>query len=348
MPSLRGENGIALPITIFVITLLTITLAASFARVDADRAVAVGSGDVVSALTVAQSGLQAYFGTTNTRPPDGDSVRFYPPTVSGGYADVVAHVVKKPLDPLAPWIYVVRSTGYVIVPELGAAHQAVRTMAQFAQWQTGLIRQFAAFTAANDMSDQSDVTINGNDLCADSAAAWSVRTRSASDMDDGTYLPSAAIQSGSDNWVADTAGVHWSLIVNGAFVPDYPSLVTGETLYKSHVIQGNATLNNASGTGLLAVTGDLTTMGVLARWEGIVLVGGEIFFNADSTAFLGMVITGLDADSSVGGSAPNARIGYNSDAVYIHYDSCRVGQTLAALTGFAPVRNAWVDTWPSY
>lgn len=348
MPSLRGENGIALPVTIFVITVLTITLAAAFARVDADRAVAVGSGDVVSAATVAQSGLQAYFGTTNTRPPDGDSVRFYPPTVSGGYADVVAHVVKKPLDPLAPWIYVVRSTGYVIVPELGATHQAVRTMAQFAQWQTGLIRQFAAFTAANALDDRDPnaITIDGNDLCGDSAAAWSVRTRSSSDMNQGTYLPSAAIESDDDDWVADTAGVAWNLIVNGAFVPDYSSLVTGETLYKSHVIQGNATLNNAWGTGLLAVTGDLTTTGVLAKWEGIVLVGGEIFFNADSTVFLGMVISGLDADSSVGGSAPNARIGL--EPVYIRYDSCRVGQTIAGWTGFAPVRNAWVDTWPSY
>jgi hypothetical protein len=59
-----------------------------------------------------------------------------------------------------------------------------------------------------------------------------------------------------------------------------------------------------------------------------------------------MVISGLDADSSVGGSAPNARIGV--DPVYIRYDSCRVGQTIAGWTGFAPVRNAWVDTWPSY
>lgn len=343
-----NQRGMALPVTLFIITLMTIMLAAAFARVGAERETAVGASDAIRALTVAQSGLQAYLGSRTSRPPDGDSVRI---NVTGGYADVVARIVQRPADPRQKETYIVRSTGYVIVPALGATAQGKRTVAQFAQWQLGVIRQFAAFTVANSLDDRTPyrIAIDGTDFCGDSAPAWAVRTQTSGSYThgagEGTYLgrPLTVIESGTGKTVADTSGMDWSMIVNGTFVPDYTSLVTGDSLYKSQVIQGNATLNDASGTGLLAVTGNLTTSGVLARWEGIVLVGGEILFNADSTAFLGMVISGLDDQT---GSAPNARIG--NKPVYIRYDSCRVRQTLTGFTGFAPIRNAWVDNWASY
>lgn len=346
MPNLRRETGVALPVTLLVVVVLTITLAASFARVDADRAVSAGTGDAVTALAVAESGLQAYVASRASRPPEGDSVRFNLP---GGYANVVAHVLTRNADTTVPQLFIVRSTGYVVVPEHGAVHQAVRTVAQFAQWQVPVIRQFAAFTAANDLDDRNPYahTIDGTDLCGDSLPVWAVRTQRGSDMNQGTYVPDppGAIESGSAQSVADTTAVDWSMVVSGTFVPDYTALVTGETSYKSQVIQGDVTLADASGTGLLAVTGNLRTSGNFAGWEGIVLVGGEIFFDADSTAFLGMVISGLREQLS-GTGAPNARIG--EEPVYIRYDSCRVRQTLAGLAGFAPIGNAWVDNWASY
>jgi hypothetical protein len=290
--------------------------------------------------------LQRYLGSTASRPPDGDSVRY---NLTGGYADVVARIVQRPANPLAPETYIVRSTGYVIVPALGATTQGKRTVAQFAQWQPGVIRQFAAFTAINDMDDRSPykIRIDGNDFCGDSAQKWAVRTRYSSDMNDGTYLgrPPASVESGNGTQVADTTGVNWATIVYGPFTPDHTALITGDTLYHSYLIQGDATLNNAAGTGLLAVTGNLTTRGV-ARWNGVVLVGGEIFFgtsSGDSTAFLGMVISGLREQI---GSAPNAQIGVYP--VYIRYDSCKIRRALAALAGFAPVPSAWVDNWASY
>src|SRR5574341_710423 len=97
------ERGIALPVPLFIITLMTIMLAAAFARVGAERELAVGSSDAVNALAVAQSGLQRYFAyrdSLRARPRDGDSVRF---NVTGGYADVVARVSKRPVtDTLQP------------------------------------------------------------------------------------------------------------------------------------------------------------------------------------------------------------------------------------------------------
>lgn len=345
MPNLQRESGIALPVTIFVITLLTITLAASFARVDADRAVAGGTEDAVAALALAESGLQSYMGSQTSRPADGDSVRI---NLNGGYADVVAHVVQKPLDPVSPWMYILRSNGHVIVPEQGAVHLAARTVAQFAIWQTGVMRQFAAFTPANRVRDESTyrITIDGTDQCNDSTPRWAVRSRLSSRFDNGAYTGAKWLDD-DDEYVADTTGVIWNTVLSGAFVPDYKSLVTGESLFKSQVIQGNVTLNNVSGTGLLAVIGDLRTTGALVSWQGLILVGGEIEFEADSTEFYGMVISGLQAHSSVGGNPPNgARIG--AKPVGIRYNSCHVRQSIAWLTGFAAVRNAWVDNWATY
>src|SRR5574341_2271762 len=111
------ERGIALPVPLFIITLMTIMLAALFARVGAERDVAVGSSDAVNALAVAQSGLQRYLGSVTTRPPDADSVRY---NVTGGYADVVARIVESDTLTDGRMTYIIRSTGYVIVPALGA------------------------------------------------------------------------------------------------------------------------------------------------------------------------------------------------------------------------------------
>jgi len=146
--ALRNRRGIALPVTIFIITLMTITLAAAFARVGAEREVATGASEAISALTVAQSGLQRYLGVSTSRPPDGDSVRF---NVTGGYADVVARIVESDSLDDQKTMYVLRSTGYVIVPAQGATAQGKRTVAQFAQWQVGNIRAVAAFVAGRGL-----------------------------------------------------------------------------------------------------------------------------------------------------------------------------------------------------
>jgi hypothetical protein len=344
-----SRRGIALPLTIFVITLITVMLAAAFARVAAERALAAGSSDAVSALTVAQSGLQAYLGSRTSRPPDGDSVRY---NVTGGYADVVARLVESDSLDDRKTTYIVRSTGYIIVPALGANTQGKRTVAQFAQWQSGVIRQYAAWVAANDLHDQSPyrITVNGNDACGDSAATWAVRTQNSSSYThsagQGSYsgaFPSPN-ESGSGNQVANETGVDWSTIVSGGFVPEHTSLLTGDTLYGSYLIQGDATVSNASGTGLLIVTDDLTMSGAFASWSGLVLVGDEIRFLAtDSTVFRGMVISGLN-----GLLGSTHTIDFGATRVNIRYDSCRISKALARLTGFFPVPNAWVDNWASY
>lgn len=345
----RNERGVALPIALFVVTIMTVMLAAAFTRVGAEREMATGASDAVNALTVAQTGLQTYFGTRTGRPADGDSIRF---NVTGGYADVVARVVRRSADTLQKELYIVRSTGYVIVPALGATAQGKRTVAQFARWQVGNMRRIAAYVAANGATDQNpanQVRAGGADQCGTTPGIGSIRGASASSLSRGTYQPTAII-GGSGTQVADTTNIDWITIVNGGFTPDYRYINTADLGYKSQMVQGDATLNNALGRGLLIVTGNLTMSGSSAHWQGIVLVGGKIIFtNGTKSEFEGLVISGLN--ELLSGASPQAtQLGGVGGATWWHFDYCStyVDATLAALTGLVGVPNAWVDNWATY
>ena len=346
MAPVKNERGIALPVTIFIVTLLTITLAAAFARVNAEREIAVGTGDAVDALQIARSGLQRYMGTRTSRPPNGDSVRF---NVTGGYADVRAWIVQRPADTTRPQMYAVRSKGYVIVPAAGAKPQGVRTVAQFGYWQTPLIRRIAAFTAANGITAVSpgdSIRVRGNDQCGVTPAIPSVRAAAGSTLSYGSYSGAGNVISGTGAQVSDTAGVLWATLIGGGFIPDYYSMSLGNFSWRSQLIVGNATLSNNWGTGLLIVTGDLTTSGPSALWYGIVLVGGRLISNSSHTHFNGMAITGLNAQ--LGGPAPPAETIGASGRDHIDYWSCYVNNALSPLRALVPVRNAYVDNWASY
>ncbi len=349
-----NEQGIALPVTIFVVTLLTITLAAAFARVDAERAISVGTSDAVNALQVAQSGLQRYLGTRTVRPSNGDSVRF---NVAGGYADVRAWIVQRPPDTMLNQMYIVRSTGYAIVPAAGATPQGVRTVAQFGYWQTPSLRKLGAYTAANGVRalnpgggcSGNGICIRGADQCGLSADIPGVRGAAGSNLNFGEYAGSpATVIAGAGKQVADTTGIQWATMIGGGFVPDYYTMQTGLWNWASHLVQGNATLSNAWGTGLLVVTGDLTTGGSYAFWYGIVLVGGQIVFNSNHTHFNGIVISGLREQLTGAPPTRNDLGGVDSRRYHIDYWSCYVTSTLDRLKGFVPVRNAHVDNWATY
>jgi type II secretory pathway pseudopilin PulG len=357
----RRPNGFALPMTLFLIAILTLMLTAAFAKVQSDRRVGESSGANVSAIAVAKATLQQYLGATATRPLDGDSVRI---NVTGGYGDVIARVVRRPADTSANWIYIVRSAGHIIDPAQGADPQAVHTIAQFAQWQTGKIDVRAAYVSVNKVDDKKHGddanTIDGRDLASCGAAArdtFGLLVANGSDnvADDINLLGSPSGQyeaSWNSNAVADSTHIDWGTLIGGGFAADYASngsIRTGDNSYPSQVVQGDATLNG-SGTGLLIVTGDLTTpTNSNNSWKGIVLVGGTMTFgNQSADSIWGMVIVGLNHQLGTGVNGKQELFGFNNGSLYVRYDSCRIRQSLAPLTGFAPITNGWVDNWATY
>ncbi len=133
-----NERGFALPITIFLIAILTLMLGSAFTRAATENQIAGGSKATVDALFVAEAGLQKYFSQDFTdlespRPLSGDSVRL---DVPGGWAWVVPDVLKTPADTMDNFRYIIRSTGYVEDPNDRSIPLASRTVAQFADWQT--------------------------------------------------------------------------------------------------------------------------------------------------------------------------------------------------------------------
>ncbi len=348
------EGGFALPVTIFLVTLVTIMLAAVFVRVSEDRRMAETTGATVDAVAIAHSGLQRYFShydSLNIRPPDGDSLRF---NVTGGYADVVAHFVQRPADTLLRQTYIVRSSARVIEPSAGADPQAVRTVAQFAQWQTANIDDLVgAFTAANGVRRINGglIRIYGWDNCGVAPSMHGLRAPMGPlpplpwPNGDLQGVPTPVWEGGNGYNVATQTDIDWPTIVTGGFTPDYTTVQFADSSFSSQMIYGNLVLADTWGTGLLIVTGDLIIQGTQVDWQGVILVGGEIVFNAAVTNVEGLVVSGLD--ELLGGMNP-PRGDLGGTVIDIRYDSCDVMSALQSLTGFSPVSNAWVDNWATY
>lgn len=349
--AIRSERGFALPLTIFLVTLLTLLLAAAFTRINADRDVDMGTGYSVTAFEVAQSGLQTYMGTVDTMPNDNDSLRI---NVPGGYAWVVARLVQRPADTLTNPTFLLRSTGYTVVSKLGSTPQARRTVAQFAEWQPGRIKVLGAITAANgiDADTGGTVIIQGYDKSwctpqappvagvytisiAGSPASWSVDSGAPPMVTTGT----------GPKTLADATKIDWASTIGGQLVPDYTSYV--DNLYSNaiQIIQGSLTLpTDAQGNGVLVVTGDLT-MGDTFYWQGVVLVGGRVTFANNWTTIEGAIVSGLNSQIS-SGSIGRTHVGAHD--LTLHYDSCMIQAALGSLIGFIPIGNAWIDDWASY
>lgn len=338
---LRRQDGIALPLTIFAVAIVTLMLSTVMVRVRTDLVLAVSSSDVTEGLIIAQNGLRTYLASATDRPADGDSIRI---NVQGGFATVVTHVVQRPTDSLDNWRFVIRSTGYVIKPAEGSDPRAIRTVAQFADWQDGAIYTSAAVTAINgvDLGDEPQIVINGADECS-SAQITGLRAPSGSETPDSTY-GSPALNIGGAWWdVADETHIDWPAIVSGAFVADHETAIFDDTTYSSYFLDGNVYLENVTGKGLLIVTGELDTEGSYFVWEGVVLVGGQFDPDADSSVIRGMLVSGLN--KTLGESVAPNEFYESGDRVFISYGSCDIDQTLDEMRGFIPMENTWMDNW---
>ncbi len=360
------EDGFALPITLFVVTLVTMMLATVFVRVQIDHRIGQSSGDNVDALAVAQSGLHTYLGTVNfdacwraVRPLDGDSIRI---NVNAGYADVVAHVVQKPADTLAAWMYIIRSTGRVIEPTQGSDPQAVRTVAQFAEWHTNTIDVLAAFTAANGLEKPSSSfntgELKGNDHAPSGCKDPNVSALRVPNGEAPSSLPGFVLNGTSPNIVDADNGqdvafltrIDWLSTITGGVEADYDyfkfwDLSFPVMLVDAPLVNVNFGSSYTPATGLLIVTGDLDINGGgYLQFNGVVLVGGEIEFDAADQRFDGIVISGL-----------NEQLGQNQDRgdqdgnyLDIDYNSYFVRQALRSFAGWSPITNGWVENWASY
>lgn len=359
-----GEAGFALPLVLFLVALLTALLAAGLTRVRTERQITEASDAMTMATAVAWNGLQTYVGTLNLdacerpiRPPDGDSVRI---NVPGGYAEVVARVVRRPPDSLANWLYLVRSTGYAIAPAGGPTPIATHTAVQFAEWQSGLLSLPAAFTAANGLTRTPGGTgqFHGADESAMAGcqaaplAALRVPAGGTPSLYDYDLTGNPYVwESGTSAGVVTGAHLDWGrTLTPGAIVPDYATVQLDDPSYPIQLVSGSAVLGapgaTVTGYGLLIVSGSLWVQGSIVQWYGVILVGGAIHFDALDQRFAGLVASGLNAQLGTG-PGPGT-IGGSDNYTDIDYNSLYVRRAMLPLTGFAPVTNARFDNWWTY
>lgn len=349
-----SEAGFALPLTIFVLLLVTVLLAALMVQVQTDRRIAEGSGDLADALVVAQSGLEAYaahYDSLSFRPTDGDSLRI---NVAGGYADVIAQVVHQPADTLLGGIdYIIRSRGRLIRPTLGADPQAIRVVAQFARWEYGVMNVIGAYTAADGFrctgpNCGGTYVLSGYDACSMEPAVPALRTPTGG----GQPLAPPRVdppEVKGPNTNAFTAppfiGIDWGIVESGAFAPDYRTLTNLNT-WSSYLLDGDVTLTDIVGAGMLIVRGDATLAGTRFDWQGVMIVGGHIEFEADTSRVSGALLSGVALQT--GNISGTSRWGDTGTHIDVFYSSCAVRNAFRSLTGFALVPGAWMDRWASY
>ncbi|UCD24002.1 MAG: hypothetical protein JSW51_13385 [Gemmatimonadota bacterium] len=344
---LVDQRGFALPLSILVITVTTLMLTAAFVRAAADHDTADSAASTVKALAIARTGLERYiaiYDSINVRPLDGDSLRI---NVSGGFADVIAHQVQVPANALQPHTYVVRSRGTAIEPTRGSDPQAVRTVAQFANWVPAGFSTVAAHTALNGVkfAPESEHVIDGNDQCS-GLAVMGYRGPWTSDVPAGTSGSPPDSVAGTWPQIAVKLGIDWSQIVNGDFEADHAAVIAGDTTFATYRIEGNASLTDITGTGLLMVTGNLDLHGARIEWDGAVLIGGRLHPDADTTIIRGMLVSGLNFQV---GEFPNKNeLSHEDENLYIHFNSCTLHRALDRYTGFSPVAGTWIDNWAMY
>jgi Tfp pilus assembly protein PilX len=352
----RAPRGIALPMAVLAVALLTSLIAGAMLVLGSERRTIDTQDATVKAAALAQSAMRWFmnergttFNFTSAPPAASESTRI---NYTGlGYADVVLTQLRPQLGG-DPAVYLLRSHAVLTGGLMSGQPAAERTVAEYAQFKPQSMQVNAGWTSLTGLTKNGGSgTLTGYDQCGDSAAVAGVAvpTVPGYDQNGGASVPTGdpPIQLlGTQSQTNASVKMDWDAIVNhGAITPNI--VIPPGTFPTSFpagywpVIQINTspyTLPNA-GQGLIIAAGDLEVSGS-QMWNGIMLVGGKLTANGNNTVE-GAVISGLNM--TLGIATEESDIG-NGTKTYA-YNSCTVARALAALGVLRPVENAWTDNW---
>ena len=360
------RRGSALIMSLFMILLVSVCVAAGFRQVSSERRVNADMMAQVDAYTVAMSGLEQYMASVTSAPAATvvDSVTGLP----DGKAYINVWQIRAAVGTTTPALYVVASRGV----NTGAtnydpnAPQPQRTVAQYAVWHTESMQVTSAWTSITGLhKNGGSGTISGTDNCGAQAAVSgvSVPTTAADGSSGYTQNGGSSVPSGSPpigSLGADTAAaaasvpVDWNGIMNGNAITRTVTITSGTTGWPSSfpssswptivVKEGSSSTFSlpSDGQGMLIVQGNLTISGS-SQWKGIILVGGALTSNGNNTV-LGAVITGLNV--KLGQSVGVSDVGNGTK--HYQYDSCNIANALNNFASFTGLRNGIVDNWPIF
>lgn len=353
-----NRDGFAIPVAILVIAILSVSIAAGFSLVIAERRGVEDQKAQVSAFVLAEQGLQTFFikrdslGFKSTPPGAREGpIRIM---LKGGYADVELDRIRPPVGSLAG-LYVVRSRGTQTRGAVGQTPAGVRTVAQYAAWEPAQLDVLAGWTAITGIKKNGNSgSFLGVDACKDSASIAGVAVPQVPGFNQPKTTDSLEILAATINASAKLVEVDWAGILGGSALtptytipPDaYPSFAD-TTFYPVIFLKGTAGTTGTSqlngGRGLLIVEGDLDTgSGATFNWKGVVLVGGDLTGNGNNNV-QGAIISALNA--KLGKTVAINTV--NGTKLY-QYNSCEVAKALMAIGALVPLPNTWVDNWIEY
>jgi hypothetical protein len=357
LANFSNRDGFAIPIAILVIAILSVSIAAGFSLVIAERRGVEDQKAQVSSFVLAEQGLETFFikrdslGFRSTPPGATEGpVRII---LNGGYADVEMDRIRAPTGSLSG-LYVVRSRGTQTRGAVGQTPAGVRTVAQYAAWEPANMDVLAGWTAISGIKKNGNSGVFlGLDACADSASIAGVAVPQVPGFNQPGTTDSLEYLADSARAAARRVEVDWAGILAGtALTPTYtvppdaiPSFAD-TTYYPVILMTGTGQLGSSrlnGGRGLLIIQGDLDTgSGATFNWKGVVLVGGDITGNGNNN-IQGAIISGLNVKlgQSVSINTVNGTKKYQ-------YSSCEVAKALMAIGTLVPLPNTWVDNWIEY
>jgi hypothetical protein len=357
----RRRTGAALPLTLFIIVIVTMLSAGAFTMTGSERRVNDDHKAQLDAYIMARRGLEQFIGNraglgfTSSPPAAVESTTI---AVRGGYVDVVMRAVRPPIGTVTHGLYVIRS--HAVKTKDGTPTGTVtgeRTVAQYARYQFASLEVHSAWTAMGGLIKNGGTgMLSGVDACGaePAVAGVAVPTSPGYTQSGGTSVPAGSppiLDLGTPTQTVNAIEVDWNGIVNeNGIVPDieYPggSWPTTSDWADSEfwpVIRVNGDFDvPGDGRGTLIVTGNLS-IGGSRTWRGIILVGGALTSNGNNTVD-GAVISGLN--TKLGMSVPVSDVGNGTKT--FRYNSCDVASAVNGFVGLVPYRNAGTDNWPAY
>jgi Tfp pilus assembly protein PilX len=349
-----NRRGATLPLAILAIVLISLVVAAGYARVSSERRINGDQQAQVDAFAVAQSGLERYINGIVAMPPASHDTTIT--GIPGGSAQVSLRRLHVGTGS-KPTLYVITSRGTSTgsVRYGASTPSAERTVAQYGVWQPGNMSVSAAWTSITGLNKSGGSgTLSGVDQCGVMPAVAGVAVPNAPGYNQtgGASVPTGGpppIGSlGADTAAAKSAvHVDWPGILNdNAIPPDFviptQSWPTSTQMNSWPTIRVNGDADIPSGKGVLIITGNATINGSI-NWQGVVLVGGTLTSTGNNTV-QGAVVSGLNVQLGMSVGASDVGSGTKT---YV-YNSCSIDSALTNLGKLQRIRNGWTDNWPSY
>ena len=375
------RRGMALPVVIVVLLVLSASLAGGFALASGERSLDDAGKTTVLAQSWAETGLQrivadrAALGLAG-QPGASDSVRV---SVTGGYYDVLTTRLRAAVGTTVPGLYFVRSHAVVTRTGVASAPSGEYTVTQLATWRVGTMQVQSAFTGVNGTAKAgASGTISGVDQCAVGAggtgttiAAVAVPATAAGGGAGFTGstaslvgTPQVATLAATPAAMAAASPIDWVNIYNGtAITPDFTSDYLGTGFPNDAWFTANPTaypvifVTNGPpnsgfeftlpnfGRGLLIVQDDIRLNGATAGWDGILLVGGRLRSNG-TNAVQGATVTGLNTQLGVTPDVNDVN-DLNGTKKFL-YDSCKVSSATTGMGSLRVYKSTWSNAYKTY